>query len=374
MIDEPRGTNPEEMDKLCELVGEVFGSRMCERFPTLFCEENADNLRIIKTDGRIVSHIGVVVRDMIIKGCRISVGNVGAVCTHEEYRKRGYAWMILEDLIKKLRSDGVDMLLVSGSRSLYIKHGCTHVGKVRRYLISEDIELPKTNLELRLFSLEDLPSWVNIYTNEPVRFHRPYDDFRKLTLDANISRKNRSLYSILDEGCPVAYAVLDINHREKDEFVSFNEYAGSRGAIVESLRLFRNELGIPNITIPVSLHDIELARLLDSKGLEPGYSSTGGTITIINFPQLCKKLMPLFEEIIGSMAKCLSFDYQEGVYKIYFNGDNTIFDDAHDVARLIFGYPPDINEHNEFSTNGELIKILKTIFPIPRPEYGLSYI
>ena len=129
----PRAVRASELDELMALVNGVFragGGRMRECFPTLFCEENLDNVRLIKEDGRIVSHIGVCVRDVISQGVRFTVGNVGAVCTHEDYRKRGHAEALLRHFNAKLRGDGVDLLFVSGDRTLYRRHGCARVGKV----------------------------------------------------------------------------------------------------------------------------------------------------------------------------------------------------------------------------------------------------
>ncbi len=121
MIDGPRGLMPDELDKLMDdVVSVVYSPRMRWRFPTLFCKENAHHLRIIRIGGKIVSHIGIVVRDMIINGCRISVGNLGAVCTREDYRKRGYAWATFEDAMTKLCTEGVDAFLISGFRTYIV--------------------------------------------------------------------------------------------------------------------------------------------------------------------------------------------------------------------------------------------------------------
>ena len=55
MIDGPRGLMPDELDKLMEdVINIVYNPRMRGGFPTLFCEENAEHLRIIKADGKIV--------------------------------------------------------------------------------------------------------------------------------------------------------------------------------------------------------------------------------------------------------------------------------------------------------------------------------
>lgn len=372
MIDGPRGLMPDELDKLMEdVVNIVYNPRMRGGFPTLFCEENAENMRIIKTDGKIVSHIGVVVRDMIINGCRISVGNVGAVGTREDYRKRGYAWSIFEDAMAKFRSKGVDMFLISGFRNLYRLHGATHVGKVARYRVERDMELPETGAAARPFTSEDLPSWAALHRGKPVRFHRPYNDFEKLTTIMPAHR-GRHLYSICVGDRIAAYAVFV---RGRDGSVYLDEYAGSRLTLLGAVRPLCEKFDVSCLNVPVPTHDAELTGLLDSIGAEASYGSTGGTIAILHFPRLCERLRPMFEEIIGrEIARKLTFREQDGSYSIGLDGDELILKDAHDAARLIFGNPPDRDERTEISAQGELRDVLEAIFPVPRPEYGLSYI
>ncbi len=371
MIDGPRGAKPEELDEIGILASKVFNWQMRENFPTLFCYDNLDNLRIIKTDNKVVSLIGVVVRDMVINGCRITVGNVGSVCTYDKYRNRGYAWMIFEDMMQKLRSDGVDMLLVSGYRSLYEKHGCTHIGNLKRYKIEEYLNFQETKIKIKQFKISDLPRWASIHRNEPVRFHRPYNDFYKLTTEALKYRQNRSLYSIYEKDQILAYVVVDKGKSE----IGFNEYAGSRRAIFESIGLLKREFSADKVNISVPIHDTELACMLDSIGIKADYTSTSGTISILNFESLCKKLVPLFEEIVGSdIAKRLKFIEIRGSYMISLDDEEIKINDIHDLARLIFGKPLDKNISTELTIKGELKNILESIFPIPRPEYGLNYI
>jgi hypothetical protein len=375
MIDGPRGATPEELDEVCDLVGRVFRWTMRDNFPTLFCKENVENLRIIKADDKVVSHFGFVVRDMIINGCRISVGNVGAVGTDENYRKRGYAWSILDEAMVRFRADGVDMFLVSGGRNLYIQHGCTNVGKVNSYAVNRGTPIPAAKVESKAYTVDDLPVWSLLYRKEPVRFHRPYNDFLKLTTSGIVHRENRSLRSIWSNDQIVAYAVLDRHERDNVESLHINEYAGSRKAILGSIPQWLDEYNSHHCIVTMPAHDVEFKWLLDSMGLESWNGSTGGTITIINFPQLCMRLMPLFEEIIGTpTAQKLSFTERDGSCVIGFDGDEAVFNDAHDVARLIFGDPPGLEQPTNIPADGKLLDVIKAIFPVPRPEYGLSYI
>lgn len=371
MIDGPRGLRPDELDDLMELIHKVYNPRMRSSFPTLFCEENSENLRVIKADGKFVSHIGLVIRDMIIKGCRISVGNVGSVCTHEEYRKRGYAWAIFEDAMRKFRNEGVDLFLVSGYRSLYHLHGCTHVGKVAKYKLTSELHIPEISAQARLFSSQDLSAWSRIYQNEAVRFQRPYDDFQKLT-ERLVMFGGRKLYSVWESNEIIAYAVLDKN-REGD--INVVEYAGSRQALLGCTKTWYKDLESSNMFLSVPEYDKEFSVMLDTIGAKAKYASTGGTITILDFPRLCERMRPLFEEIVGrKVARSLNFSEKDGAYYISLDDNQVVINDSHDIARLIFGNPPDRNEHTEIKAPGKLGEVLESIFPIPRPEYGLSYI
>ena len=97
-IEGPRGVKPEEYDEMLELVKLVFRADLGERVPLLYNPENIENLRILKVNGRIVTHIGVSIKEVSILGCRTKVGSIGSVCTHPDYRRRGFATMVLEDL------------------------------------------------------------------------------------------------------------------------------------------------------------------------------------------------------------------------------------------------------------------------------------
>jgi len=375
MIDGPRGLMPDELDKLMDdVVSVVYSPRMRGHFPTLFCEENACHLRIIRVDEKIVSHTGVVVRDMVINGCRISVGNVGAVSTREDYRKRGYAWTIFEDAMEKLCWEGVDMFLVSGFRDLYRLHGATHVGKVARYRLTSEMKLPKAAVEPRPFNPEDLPAWAALYRSEPVRFHRPYSDFQALT-ERSPEHGRGLLYSIWEGERISAYAVLGRRNSEEGESAYLNEYAGSRRALMGAIPRWFRELGVPVFGTAVPVHDMELAGLLESVGAEVSYHSSGGTIVILNFPRLCRRMTLMFEEIVGrETTQKLTFQERNGSYIIGLDGDEMVLENAHDAARLIFGNPPDRDELTEITAQGELRQVLEAIFPISRPEYGLNFI
>jgi len=381
-MDGPRTLKAQEMGALLELANKIFTSgrgRMAQAFPTLFCEENLHHIRVICEDGKPVSHIGIVVRDMILNGCRISVGNVGVVCTEEAYRKRGYAGAILGDAIHTLREEGVDMLLVSGYRSLYDRHGCTYVGTIEHFEVTHDeaTRIASDGATLRFLDPDDLPCWVRLYQSEPVRFHRPSEDFEKFTGEGAVQcylRRERRFYSLWEDERIAAYMVVLVEEKEQERVARVSEYAGARSALSGSLDALLSELRVKRLSLSVPSHDEELSARLKRAGLTPSLDHTGGTISILHFSRLCDRLRPLFEERVGKLiADRLSFEEQDGTYFIAIGEEEWSLSDVHDVARLIFGAPPGWEPASPILEE-EFIEVLHTIFPIPRPEYGLSYL
>ena len=165
-------------------------------------------------------------------------------------------------------------------------------------------------------------------------------------------------------------------HRSNNsKIVYLVEYAGSRPALLEAIPAWCDEFDVASIFVPVPAHDTELIELLNSLGAEATYENTGGIIGILHFPRLCRRLMPMFEEIVGSeIAQRLTFRERDGIYVIGLDNDEIVIDNAHDASRLIFGNPAGRDERTEITAQGQLREVLEAIFPIPRPEYRLSYI
>ncbi len=54
------------------------------------------SIRVWDDDGRLVSHVGMLTRDVEVDGVRTTIGGIGGVKTHPEARGRGYASAALQ--------------------------------------------------------------------------------------------------------------------------------------------------------------------------------------------------------------------------------------------------------------------------------------
>ncbi len=378
----PRGTRKEEFNQVLELVNYVFRQsynqppNMGEWHSLLFNYDNLDNMRIIVEDNKPVSHIGISKSEITVYGCRTKVGSIGSVCTHPEYRGRGLATKLLEDCIRKLNEDEVDIMLVSGGRGLYKRAGCVEAGRVHNFRISWDDLEKFERQDIKVFPYEerDLADVMAIYQKEPVRFCRPLEDFRKvLGSGAAMDRKAETLIVRMADnflGYLVVQTPAEVKEGEK-RVANVVEYAGVRTAIAGAISSLFNRYGIQEIGFNIPFHDIEFIYTFKRKELESTMGNIPGTIKIINFPGLMDRFRPYISERLGKKKKdSLTFTREDDRFAVYF-GEEQFNTDGKSLVQIVFG-TGDGKQEKMIPREGEMSKILRDIFPLPFVWPGLN--
>ncbi|MBS7612631.1 hypothetical protein KEJ48_00045, partial [Candidatus Bathyarchaeota archaeon] len=82
MIEGPRAAKIEELPQIVKLTSWIFGFEkhgvyLDKVFPHVFCEKNIENLRVIVSDGRVVSHLGIWEGWLNFYGFWLKVGLIG---------------------------------------------------------------------------------------------------------------------------------------------------------------------------------------------------------------------------------------------------------------------------------------------------------
>ena len=220
----PGGTRKEEFDQVLELVNCVFRQsshqppNVGECYPLLFNHDNLDNMRIIVEDNKPVSHIGILESEITVYGCRTKIGSIGSVCTYPEYRGRAFATRLLEDCIRKLNEDGVDIMLVSGGRGLYKRAGCVEAGRVHNFRISQDDlgKFSRQDIEVFPYEERNLADIMAIYQKEPVRFCRCREDFQKVLESGACMGKKTEILMVCMADNFLGYLVVQIPTEAKE--------------------------------------------------------------------------------------------------------------------------------------------------------------
>lgn len=371
MIEGPRGIYQTEFDKLFDdLIFTVYGQNAKERFSALFCQDNVENLRIIKINGKIVSHVGTLIRDFIINDCKLKVGFVGAVCTHLKYRLQNFAWILFRDVINWLKKNGADILFVSGVRSLYLLNGCIDIGKYIKYVVPRNLEISDNNIVVHPYKSDDLVNWMYLYNLNSVRLQRSFEDFRRLTRLV-FRNRNKLFYSIFKSNIISSYLVLT---KVNTNVLLIEEYGGSRlDVLVAVSKIYRK---FPNIIIEVVIpdNDFELKNLLNSFGAKIFYTRIQNSILVLNIESLYRKLIPLFEAKIGSkVTQRLTIEKRDCSFYISLCNYEVKINNSEQLTKLIFD-SKDFFQGNDNYDRRQIFKVIDKIFPLPRPYQGIDFI
>ncbi|MBS7641785.1 GNAT family N-acetyltransferase [Candidatus Bathyarchaeota archaeon] len=388
MFEGPRAARIQELPEVIKLVSWIFGFdrygiSIDKVFPQVFSENNLENLRVIVRDGRVVSHLGIWEGLLYFYGIQFKVGLIGCVCTHPDYRMRGYASILVDDALSKLRRDGIDLAMISGARTLYSRAGCVESGIIYDYHISVEaarlLAEHMDRMKIEKYTEDRILDLIDVYQREPVRFRRSYEEF-KLLVDRIYTAgiEARGYVSILLSyrmGRPVAYIVL--LHRWPgwhSDLLAVIEYAGSRSAILgmlyDALRMFEANC----IRLPVPYGDWDLVTLLESYGLKPISSYAPASFAILDPIKFIDKIRPYIEERIGVEGfKISSYDKY---IELYASGKSMRIEDPRVLTALILGRPSVVhNTRDDIRINMEAIpEVFKRVMPLPSISYGLNYI
>jgi len=379
----PRGTRKEEFNQVIKLVNYVFRessngpSNMEKWFPLLFNDDNLENMRIIWQDDRPVSHLGISESEIAIYGCKTKIGSIGSVCTHPEYRKRGFASLLLEDGIKKMDKDGIDIALVSGGRNLYERAGCVEAGRVHKFRIcGNDLKSFDTQ-KVKVFPYreENLENIVQVYQKEAVRFFRPLEDFKRILTAGVAMDREAEILTVHRADEFLGYLAIQIPGEKKGEarIGQVVEYSGTRGAIIDAVRCVFERYTLQELSFNVPFHDSEFIYLLNQKNVASLMENMPGVIKIISFPRLMHRLGPYIEERLGrKKIDSIKFEQQGDRASISINQEqfNT---DARGLTQIVLGRY-DKKEKEIVPKEGEIGKVLADIFPLPFIWPGLNYV
>jgi GNAT superfamily N-acetyltransferase len=164
----PRTARADELDEVLDLVNYVFRTSqgrepdMGRLFPWLFGPASAALHHIVTEDGRVVSHFGVIVRDIHLLGATTRVGSLGSVCTHPDYQGRGIATRLLGHVENFIADQGGTFTFISGGRGLYRRSGAVDMGGVLGATIRRDRLPSPEGLTVRTLGDEDIPAAASL--------------------------------------------------------------------------------------------------------------------------------------------------------------------------------------------------------------------
>ncbi|WP_052487978.1 GNAT family N-acetyltransferase [Gordoniibacillus kamchatkensis] len=240
-------------------------------------------------DGKPVSFVGLVPSVVRIGRARLRCCSIGGVCTHPDYRGKGYAGLVLQRVLDHIDRSGASLLLVSGNRSLYKRANCFEFGTFRNYSIDREraaglAQRGVTDVAIREAEAAD---WFGLLEAAETRLNAFDQSLWDLALmieaepaGAPMKQYHKVLVAERD-GVIRAFAVIGVPYRNSATVPRTFEWAGEASLVALLLAEALQRYNIGELMVPVAWHDAEMRELLEQAGIRSAAAKNVGTIRIV---------------------------------------------------------------------------------------------
>ena len=280
----PRGARPSEFGEVLDFLNFVFRSNVGRRpsmggdYPHLYRQPNANNLRHIRMDGRIVSCVAIYPCRVAWGDAMLKVGGIGGVATDPDQRRHGLAGRVLEDCLRLMAEEDYDLsILWTGIGDYYRRWGWEDAGQ------SWSFSINRTTINYLPFapSGEILTDTGDPRAIDGVRqlhdeMRRGVARDRELTeIMLNIPTRHRFAMLLIDDR-PVAYVVFSYG-----QHADIKDYGGDPTAVLGLARIVFGRLGAQGVSIATPNERTGVAALLMERGF-PAQVRSMGMLALIN--------------------------------------------------------------------------------------------
>ena len=358
-----RRLNRSEAQMAIELSDRVFREKdqvsMGKAFPFIFSEAFIESSYGYFIEGKLIVFMGLVPSTICIGNARVQVYSLGSVCTHPDYRGKGYASEVLEQILKDLQESEAALLLISGDRSLYTRKGSRFFGETSVFEIEEHHKVDCIeNAEIREMQQGDLHSITRCAHERRVRYEQTVTELNQL-LQAEayascIKKQHRVLVAEVNDELK-AFLVVGVPYHSDNKTGTVIEWAGDPRLLLALLKEAIEKYNLDKLQIKVPWQETQLVESLSV--IPSATENNQGTMLIIDPEKLLGQLKPFFEER-HVLLKYTKAEDKEGVYLEHNDGVQYLSNEA-----LIAGL---FNPHD---------RQLEVDFKVPLPyTAGLNYV
>ncbi|QJD87294.1 GNAT family N-acetyltransferase [Cohnella herbarum] len=344
-------------------------------FPFIFSGNFGSSVGAFE-DGKLAAFMGLVPSELQIGKAVLPLFSMGAVCTHPDYRGRGYAGDMLKLAFEHIAASGASLLYVSGDRSLYRRHGCHRFGSVRNYSIKpgQFMETEQAgSASYRKFRESDRFRLQALADDAFARYRRGLYETALLIRSeslASISKLRNETYVAESEGSIAAYAVVAMPAEHPTQSSPFVvEWGGDAVKAAQLLSFIQESRGLSELRVAVPFHDSDMQEALQRVPYTEGTNT--GTVKIIDPKRLLTQLAPYLKEKNNEVAPRITLDNvkgEEGAAELRID-DNSIRLTSEELVSVLFDLDPDVAAIAQYR------EMLGKLFPIPLPyAAGLNFV
>jgi hypothetical protein len=149
------------------------------------------------------------------------------------------------------------------------------------------------------------------------------------------------------------------------------ESAGSRLALLAALPALLDATGAEALTIDTCAGDTGWEAAAAACHLAMTDAGFHGTVKIIDRAGFFRQIEPWMSERLSRSERNGLAIQADGPLSLHYRRESLTIDDDGDLAALVFG---SVERPVSTRGRGELAAILRRLFPLPLPCYGLSYV
>ena len=391
-MDGPRACRESEFDEVIALINQTFRAGMDQDirtdYPLVFDRSKLEYMRILRVDGKAVSHVPVAPRRVIANDDAFTIGIISPTVTHPDYRKRGYATLCLRDCVRIMEEEGwpVSVLwTVEATFPFYQQAGWEAVGSQGRLytLGPSDREL----FDVAPFDITPFEPTDAVHLETISRIHDA-ESF-------HIERSRTDYQSLLS--LPKINTFLAAGEEHQTAYLVFGEAVNKPGLIegggdqkgLESLvgHLLRERIS-KDVQVWASLTPSALGTLMEKKKpstgrpVEEGKGAGYQMMRVNSLEKLLRGIRHHLNEkatgLVGSVClvceetdECVSLAFENGTVELSSErGTEPIVLSRRQLAQLIFGGYAALEP---LQLNAKAGAILERIFPYYFPVWGLDH-
>lgn len=388
----PRACRADELSETLVFLNNIFrlGSDQSLEtdYPLIFNNSKLDYMRIIKDDGRVVAHVPIAPREMVVNGDVFTVGIISPTGTDPDYRHLGYGTACLRDCLRIMAKKDWPVSVLwtrEATFPFYQKSGFEPVGP-------QQLAYPLSQSDHHMFDYGDedvviynpgnrrhLDSVIEIHDAEPLRVGRTYYHYEKY-----FSLPKIVTLIALNGGRVISYLMIS-RASNKDGIIEGGGHAGALETLFKQALIFQDSKDSTYAFVPLTTTVV--GDLLERKKPK---SAVLDTEAGIGFQMLrVNSVFSLMTKITGYLRKtgadidgqvCIvCTDDDEAVTLRFSRGEveispqrssGAIEFDRRQITRLIFGPHP---AADPVKVDGESGEILSVLFPYYFPVWELDH-
>jgi len=294
-----------DLKEIADLMGKIFARRSYfdfysyrMRYQTLDPWYKPEHSRIIKENGKIVSHISIIKKPIQFGPAIIKLAGIGDVFTHPDARGKGYTRKLMEDALQYMKANGYPLTMLYGIPNYYHRFG--YIEAVKEYKLEipvKKIDTLNSHYKTREWRTSDIPKMLELYKNNchdcllTVERNEQY-------LKRHLTDSKRIVLIVDENDTPIGYAHL-IDETTKQFMVNeaiTSSFEVSKSLLIEIAKRFSPMIST-NLEIRMS-PQMPFVRHLYSIGCEFkirsfSESEGNGMLAIVDLHKLLNDLTPL---------------------------------------------------------------------------------